>query len=148
MVYANNQMSQFGSWSNFHKTICLSLCDFLSGFGMGWISCSSFLYGTPLGVSINICSWILDIYNRQLYVLLFSISVQIDFWGWKIPISAAFYLFFGHFRSKGPSVLLLELAREVMKGPRTRNDRKMGKTKAEIRYFSSSEINPHANWKK
>ena len=60
-------------------------------------------------------------------------------------ISDKFCSLFGHFGSKGPSVLLLELAREVMKGPRTGNDRKTGKTKAEIRYFSSSEINPHAN---
>ena len=54
MVFANNQMSQFGSWSNFHKTIFISLCDFLSGSRMGWISCSSFLYGTPLGVSRSV----------------------------------------------------------------------------------------------
>ena len=47
-------------------------------------------------------------------------------------ISAKFCPFFGHFRSKGPSVLLLELAREVMMGPRTGNAQKTGKTEAEM----------------
>ena len=47
----------------------------------------------------------------------------------KKPISAAFYPFFGHFRSKGPSVLLLELAREVMMGPRSGNAQKTGENK-------------------
>ena len=65
-------------------------------------------------------------YNRQLYVLLFSISVRIDFWGWKIPISAAFYPFFGHFRSEGPSVLLLELAERSNDGPKDRKWPKNG----------------------
>ena len=64
--------------------------------------------------------------NRQLYVLLFSISVRIDFWGWKIPISAAFYPFFGHFRSEGPSVLLLELAERSNDGPKDRKWPKNG----------------------
>ena len=54
-------------------------------------------------------------------------------------------VFFGIFGPRAPSVLLLELAREVLMGPRTGNDRKTAKTKAEMRYFSSSEINPHAN---
>ena len=66
------------------------------------------------------------LYNRQLYVLLFSISVRIDFWGWKIPISAAFYPFFGHFRSEGPSVLLLELAERSNDGPKDRKWPKNG----------------------
>ena len=47
-------------------------------------------------------------------------------------ISAKFCPFFGHFRSEGPSVLLLELAREVMMGPRTGNAQKTGKTEAEM----------------
>ena len=50
-------------------------------------------------------------------------------------ISAKFCPFFGHFRSEGPSVLLLELAREVMMGPRTGNAQKLGKTKAEMGIF-------------
>ena len=47
-------------------------------------------------------------------------------------ISAKFCPFFRHFRSEGPSVLLLELAREVMMGPRTGNAQKTGKTEAEM----------------
>ena len=55
-------------------------------------------------------------------------------------ISAKFCPFFGHFRSKGPSVLLLELAREVMMGPRTGNAQKTGKTKAEMGIFHPQKL--------
>ena len=61
-------------------------------------------------------------------------------------ISAKFCPFFGHFRSKGPSVLLLELAREVMMGPRTGNAQKMGKTRQKYPFFNSTiEINRNLN---
>ena len=55
-------------------------------------------------------------------------------------ISAKFCPFFGHFRSKGPSLLLLELAREVMMGPRTGNAQKTGKTKAEMGIFHPQKL--------
>ena len=55
-------------------------------------------------------------------------------------ISAKFCPFFGHFRSEGPSVLLLELAREVMMGPRTGNAQKTGKTKAEMGIFHPQKL--------
>ena len=53
-------------------------------------------------------------------------------------ISAKFCPFFGHFRSEGPSVLLLELAREVMMGPRTGNAQKTGKTRRKWVFFNST----------
>ena len=54
--------------------------------------------------------------------------------------SAKFCPFFGYFGSKGPSVLLLELAREVMMGPRTGNAQKTGKTKAEMGIFHPQKL--------
>ena len=61
-------------------------------------------------------------------------------------ISAKFCPFFGHFRSEGPSVLLLELAREVMMGPRTGNAQKTGKMRQKYPFFNSTiDINRNLN---
>ena len=50
----------------------------------------------------------------------------------KYPFPPRFTRFLGISGPKGPSVLLLELAREVMMGPRTGNAQKTGKTEAEM----------------
>ena len=58
---------------------------------------------TGLITYLHLLDILMGLRNRHLCVLLFLILVRIDFWGWKVPISTAFYPFFGHFQSKGPS---------------------------------------------
>ena len=58
----------------------------------------------------------------------------------KYPFPPRFTRFLGISGPKGPSVLLLELAREVMMGPRTGNAQKTGKTKAEMGIFHPQKL--------
>ena len=50
-------------------------------------------------------------------------------------ISAKFCPFFGHFRSKGPSVLLLERSERSNDGPEDRKCPKNGQNAAEMNIF-------------
>ena len=65
----------------------------------------------------------------------------IHFWGWKIPISAAFYPFFGHFRSKGPISITSRACERSNDGPEDRKCPKNGPNEAEIPIFQLNNRN-------